>query len=73
MVYTRENQGSISCLKKMLGKGKILARVRRVYEVAAAHVDLEFIWKPKDSESAEIQHADTLSSLEDMWIHQILR
>ena len=60
LVYTGDNQGAIACLKKMMGKGKILAALKRVYEVAAAHeVALEFIWKPR--ESAEIRHADTLS------------
>ena len=60
LVYTGDNQGSIACLKRMMGKGEILAAVRKVYEVAAAHdIALEFIWKPR--ESAEIQHADTLS------------
>ena len=64
LVYTGDNQGSIACLAKMMGKGEILAVVRQVYEVAAAHdVALEFIWKPK--ESAEIQHAYALSRYVD--------
>ena len=36
-MYTGNNHGSIACLKKMMGKGEILAAVRKVYEVAATH------------------------------------
>lgn len=64
LVYTGDNQGSIACLAKMMGKGDILDAVRQVYEVAAAHdVALEFIWKPR--ESPEIQLADSLSRYVD--------
>ena len=64
LVYTGDNQGSISCLRKMKGLGETLAVVRELYELAAAHdVALEFIWKPRTS--AEIQLADSLSRIVD--------
>ena len=60
LVYFGDNQGSISCLRKMRGLGSTLAVVRELYAVAAAHdVALEFIWKPRTT--AEIQLADELS------------
>ena len=35
LVYTGDKQGSIACLRRMLGKGEILVAVREVYELAA--------------------------------------
>ena len=64
LVYTGDNQGSISCLRKMKGLGDTLTVVRELYELAATHdVALEFIWKPRTT--AEIQLADKLSRLVD--------
>lgn len=64
LVYTGDNQGSISCLRKMKGLGKTLAVVRQLYELAATHdVALKFIWKPRTA--AEIQLADSLSRIVD--------
>ena len=64
LVYTGDNQGSIACLSKMMGKGEILNIVRRVHELAAAHdVALEFIWQPRTTEA--IQIADSLSRIVD--------
>ena len=43
-MYTGDNQGSITCLAKLMGKGDILSVVRHVHEVASAHdVALEFV------------------------------
>ena len=48
LVYTGDNQGSISCLCKMKGLGKALAVIWQLHQLAAAHdVALEFIWKPR--------------------------
>ncbi len=64
LIYTGDNQGSIACLSKMMGKGKILDIVRQVHELATAHdVVLEFFWKPRTAE--EIQIADSLSRVVD--------
>ena len=37
LVYTGDNQGSISCHRKMRGLGDTLAVVRQLYELAATH------------------------------------
>ena len=64
LVYTGDNQGSISCLRRMRGLGDTLKVVRELYAIAAAHdVDLEFIWRPRTA--AEIQLADQLSRTVD--------
>ena len=48
LIYTGDNQGSISCLRKMRGLGDTLTIVRELHELAAAHdVALEFVWKPR--------------------------
>ena len=64
LVYTGDNQGSMSCLRKMRGLGNTLEVVRELYDLAAAHdVDLKFIWQPRTT--AQIQLADTLSRTVD--------
>ena len=64
LVYTGDNEGSISCLRKMKASGDTLAIVKELYELAATHdVALEFIWKPRTT--AEIQVADSLSRIVD--------
>jgi hypothetical protein len=64
IVYTGDNQASIDCLRKMMGKGAILDVVRDLYHISTVHdVQLEFEWKPRSSDV--IEYVDALSRVVD--------